>query len=134
MAKSGVDVLIKLKIEDGTLVVLGGQQSADLNESRSVLDSTTKDSAGNIGSEPGLYSWSIGCNGLIPENREGYRLLKKAVREGLKVTVQVNDGDDLLEGLAVPSELPTSYPYDALSTYSVTLTGDGALNVVTAAE
>ena len=126
MAISGVKV--KVYIKDATGKVLGGQRGATLNRSAETMDATTKDGAGWQENVAGLKSWGIDCDGVFVESDVAYELLEAAFLNGDNVVAYVElPSGTKYEGTCIVADLPLEFPYDDLSTYSVTLTGTGAL-------
>ena len=54
---AGVDVLLKIKKEEGTFVAVGGQKGASLSRSAETIDVSDKTSGGWAESIMGLKSW-----------------------------------------------------------------------------
>lgn len=126
MAISGVKV--KVYIKDATGKVLGGQRGATLNRSAETMDATTKDGAGWQENVAGLKSWGIDCDGVFVESDVAYELLEAAFLNGDNVVAYVElPSGTKYEGTCIVADLPIEAPYDDLTTYSVTLTGTGAL-------
>ena len=126
MTISGVKV--KVYIKDATGKVLGGQRGATLNRSAETMDATTKDGAGWQENVAGLKSWGIDCDGVFVESDVAYELLEAAFLNGDNVVAYVElPSGTKYEGTCIVADLPIEAPYDDLTTYSVTLTGTGAL-------
>ena len=126
MAISGVKVTVYIK--DATGKVLGGQRGATLNRSAETMDATTKDGAGWQENVAGLKSWGIDCDGVFVESDVAYELLEAAFLNGDNVVAYVElPSGTKYEGTCIVADLPIEAPYDDLTTYSVTLTGTGAL-------
>lgn len=127
MAISGVKVKVFIKdLETGK--VLGGQRGATLNRSAEVLDATTKDGEGWQENEAGLKSWGIDADGVYVESDMAYDLLESAYLNSQKVVAYIElPSGTRYEGECVITDLPLEFPYDDLMTYSLSLTGSGAL-------
>ncbi|WLR41673.1 phage major tail protein, TP901-1 family [Bacillus carboniphilus] len=120
----------KVYIKDNdTDKVLAGQRNATLNRSSETLDGTSKDSNGfwkeNL---QGFKEWSIDCDGALVESDEAYGILedKWLNSENVEIVVVMGSGTKY-EGNAILTDFPIDMPYDDLVTYSMSLTGSGAL-------
>jgi TP901-1 family phage major tail protein len=140
MAKiAGVDVL--LEVQTGTdqttqepiYKVLGGQSGATLNRSAEAIDVTSKDSQGWTEAIAGIKSFSIECEGFLSEDDEATGALEEAfdARTSLKATIKMPSGKKY-EGTVIITDFPVEFPQDDAVTYSLELTGTGALTVVPA--
>ena len=111
---------------------IGGQRGATLNRTNTVLDVTTKDSNGWVENLPGGNEWSIEADGLVVVDDTGYAALESAFENGTIVSVALTNtvSDDRYEGQAIISEFPLEATYEDAATYTVTLTGTGALSKV----
>lgn len=131
MAKiAGVDVLVK--IEDpttpGTFITLGGQSGATLNRSTNTIDATSKDANGWAENLAGVNSWGVECEGFIVASDAAYTALEDAWEGRSLVTVQVlMPSGKKYTGDAIITDFPNEFPQDGAATYSLTLTGTGAL-------
>ena len=131
MAKvAGVDVLVKLEDTStpGTFVTLGGQSGATLNRSTNTIDATSKDANGWAENLAGVNSWSIDCEGFIVASDAAYSDLEDAWdgRTSVKVQVLMPSGKKYT-GTAIITDFPNEFPQDGAATFSLSLTGTGAL-------
>lgn len=127
MAISGVKVLVNIKDAE-TGKVLGGQRGATLNRSSDTIDATSKDGAGWQENIAGLKSWSIDADGILVESDEAYAILEESYLNSEEVVAYVElPSGSRYEGKVIITDLPIEAPHDDLVTYSVSLTGSGAL-------
>jgi TP901-1 family phage major tail protein len=131
MKLAGVDVLVKVDV-NGTPTVVGGQSGATLNRETDIIEITSKDANGWTESIAGMKSWSIEMDGFLVVDDAGYQALEDAFNNRQPVSVEVAVGNSKYEGQAFISELPLEFPQDDAVTFSVSLTGTGALNKVAA--
>jgi TP901-1 family phage major tail protein len=131
MAKvAGVDVLVK--VEDaatpGTYITLGGQSGATLNRSTNTIDATSKDANGWAENLAGVNSWSIDCEGFIVASDAAYSSLEDAWEGRSMVSVQIlMPSGKKYTGDAIITDFPNEFPQDGAATFSLSLTGTGAL-------
>ena len=127
MAVSGVKVKVYL-VGGEDNKVLGGQRGATLNRSADTIDATTKSGDGWAESISGLKSWSLDADGVLIESDEAYEILENAYLNSEEVTayIQLPSGTKYV-GSVIITDLPLEAPHDDLVTYSVSLTGSGAL-------
>jgi len=140
MAKiAGVDVLLKVQTgEDGTTgdpiyTDVGGQSGATLNRSTNVIEATAKTDLGWAGNLAGVNSWSIDCEGFIVPDDTALDKLETAWenRETVKAHILMPSGKTY-EGDCIISDFPAEFPQDGAVTFSLSLTGTGALAVTPA--
>ncbi len=109
--------------------VLAGQRNATLNRSAETLDATSKDTAGywkeNL---QGFKEWSVDCDGVLVESDTALGALEDRFlnSENVNVVIELASGTTY-QGNAVITDFPIEMPYDDLVTYSLSLTGSGAL-------
>lgn len=126
MAKvKGVDVVLKV---GG--VTIGGQRGATLNRSAELIEVTDKVSTGqwkeNIS---GFKEWSIDCDGLYVVSDAAYTTLVSAFNGGTSISVSLTDGTNITySGTGYITDFPLEAPYDDAVTYSLSITGTGALS------
>lgn len=128
MAKiAGVDVLVYVDVS-GTPTVLGGQSGATLNRSTNVIDTTSKDANGWAENVAGVNSWGVDCDGFIVASDSAYGALETAWmdRQTVDVEIRVPSGKTY-SGTAIISDFPAEFPQDGAATFSLSLTGTGAL-------
>jgi TP901-1 family phage major tail protein len=116
-------------VDTTTDTVLAGQRSATLNRSAETIDATSKDTEGywkeNL---QGFKEWSIDCDGALVESDAAYALLEGKFLNSENVDVKIIMGSGTeYSGNAVLTDFPLDMPYDDLVTYSLSLTGSGAL-------
>lgn len=125
--KKGIDILISVNSH-----ILGGQRNATLSRSTESMDATSKDSDGWEEKEIGLKNWSVDCDGLMVEDDAAFLALETAYMTNIKVDVEVAfKSGGKYTGKAIITDFPIEAPYDDLSTYSVSLEGDGKLEKIT---
>lgn len=128
---SGKQSGMKVKLwihKAGTDQVLAGQKNATLNRSAETIDSTTKQSDGWTESIQGAKSWSIDADGAFVESDEAFSILEEAFLNSEPVAVYIEfPSKRRYLGKAIINDIPLDFPYDDLVTYSLSLTGTGAL-------
>lgn len=130
MAKvAGVDVLLYATIGgSGTRQVVGGQSGATLNRETNVIEVTSKESgwAENL---TGVKSWSIDCEGYVVVDDTAYTALEDAWEDGTEIDVEiVVPSGSTYSGKAIIASFPLEAPQDDAMTFSLSLTGTGALS------
>lgn len=131
-AVAGKDVLLCIYDNSGeNLIAVAGQQGLTTNRSADTVETTSKDTAGDWKSyQPGMKEWSIDVDGIYVKNDQSHKILSRAFENGDPVCVKVVDKkaqEGLWGGLAYVTDYPIEAPYDDSMTYSMTLTGAGAL-------
>ncbi|WP_419955939.1 phage major tail protein, TP901-1 family [Neobacillus niacini] len=131
-AIAGKDILLSLWDKTGlNLLAVAGQQGLTINRDKDTIEVTSKDTLGgwkeNI---VGMKSWSIDNDGVYVRDHESHKLLK-SVFDGdepilIKVTNQ-KEKTEMFGGLALLTSYPIEAPYDDAVTYTISLTGTGAL-------
>lgn len=124
---------VKLFVKDAkTGKVLAGQKNASLSQSAETIDSTSKDTAGNwTESVPGFKSWSIDAEGAYVLDDAAYQTLQTAFLNSENVDVYLEFPSGLkYEGNATITDFSLDFPYDDLTTWSMSFTGNGALTQV----
>lgn len=125
---SGIDVLVSASVDGGTTnSVIGGQSGATLNRSTNVIEVTAKDSGGWAENISGIRSWSVECEGFMVKDDAALDSLETAWENGDPVDVSLSYNGNDYEGQAVIAELPNEFPQDDAVTFSLSLTGTGAL-------
>lgn len=123
-AKSGIDALVMLDN-----IELGGQKSAQLTQTMSVINVTnniTSDWTRNIS---GVKSWVLTCNGFVLNNKESLIALQEAFSNGTELTIKFSDGDINFEGKALITSLPFNASYHDSCTYAIQFTGTGEISI-----
>jgi TP901-1 family phage major tail protein len=135
MAKvAGIDVLLYVDTDTtGTtpnLVVLGGQGDATLNREAEEVDVSAKTDGAYGDFLPGRKTWSIECEGFIVESDAAFNRLEDAYenREALNVEIRMPSGKKY-SGEVVITEFPLEFGQEDGATFSLTLTGKGALTI-----
>lgn len=125
MAKvKGVDVVLSIGAAE-----LGGQRNATLNRSAELIDVTDKVSTGGWKENlSGFKEWSLDCDGLYVVSDTAYASLVSAFNAGTPVSVTLSDGTLTYTGSGYITDFPLEAPYDDALTYSVSITGTGALS------
>ena len=128
---TGIDFVIYANT--GTIAVpiwtkVAGQRGGTLNRSTDSADLTTKDSANWHTETPTIRNWSIDGDGLVVEDDAAFSALETAwlANEQVQVKALMPSGTYYI-GMATISDFPIEGPYDAEMTYSISLTGSGAL-------
>ena len=78
----------------------------------------------------GMKEWSIDNDGLYVPSDQSHKILSQAFENGDPVCIKVVDGKrkvGMFGGLAVVTDYPIEAPHDDAVTYSITLSGMGAL-------
>jgi TP901-1 family phage major tail protein len=133
MAISGTDVL--LLVNTGTPSVpayeaVAGQTNVKIDEARSEIDISSKDSD-NKRVLPGRYSSNLTLDALYISSDDGYAALKAAIRDGTLILVAVQeDGETIETADALITSLSKNHPDQDKSTFTASLTVDGAWTVV----
>lgn len=125
---AGVDVLLKASIDGGTTKsVVGGQSGATLNRSTNVIEVTSKDGNGWAESIAGIKSWSVECEGFLVKDDAGLEALETAWENGDTIEVELEYNGKVYSGDAILSDFPNEFPQDDAVSFSISLTGTGAL-------
>ena len=77
-----------------------------------------------------MKEWSIDNDGLYVPSDQSHKILSQAFENGDPVCIKVVDGKrkvGMFGGLAVVTDYPIEAPHDDAVTYSITLSGMGAL-------
>lgn len=134
---AGVDVL--LSVDTGTIegtpemTVVGGQSGATLNRETNVIEVTSKESgwAENLS---GIKSWSIDCEGYVVVSDTAYDQLETQWEDGAEIDVEiVVPSGNTYSGKCIIASFPLEAPQDDAMTFSMSLTGTGALQKVATA-
>lgn len=126
---SGIDVLLSASADGGTTQnVIGGQSGATLNRSTNVIEVSSKDGAGWTESIAGMKSWNVECEGFLVKDDAGLDALETAWENGDSITVEIAYNGNTYTGEAILSDFPNEFPQDDAVTFSISLTGSGALS------
>lgn len=131
-AVAGKDILLCIFNTTGDeLLAISGQQGLTINRSADTIEITSKDTQGGWKSYlAGMKEWSIDNDGIYVPNDQSHSVLSDAFENGDPVCVKVVNGKTktgMFGGLAVVTDYPIEAPYDDSTTYSITLSGMGAL-------
>lgn len=131
-AVAGKDILLCIWNMEGTdLLAISGQQGLTINRSADSIVITSKDTQGGWKSYlAGMKEWSIDNDGLYVPSDQSHKILSQAFENGDPVCIKVVDGKrkvGMFGGLAVVTNYPIEAPHDDAVTYSITLSGMGAL-------
>lgn len=131
-AVAGKDILLCVFNTTGDeLLAISGQQGLTINRSADTIEITSKDTEGGWKSYlAGMKEWSIDNDGLYVPNDQSHGILSTAFEDGDPVCIKVVNGKTkvgMFGGLAVITDYPIEAPYDDSMTYSITLSGMGAL-------
>lgn len=131
-AVAGKNILLCIFDETGEkLLAISGQQGLTINRSADSMEVTSKDTIGGWKSYiPGMKAWSIDNDGLYVLNDQSHSVLSQAFENSNPVCIKVVNSktkQGMFGGLACVTDYPIEAPYDDSMTYSITLTGMGAL-------
>lgn len=136
MSKRGVDILIlaDTAAEEATAPIMepvGGQRGVTLSESNDTYETTNKLSPGRTREyEVSFYGWSLSLDGVHVAGEPAYEALRKSVRAGKAVMIQIKDGNSIEQGLGLVTSRELEAPYDGESTYTMEIQGTGELKPV----
>ena len=130
-AIAGKDILLSVWDSTGSkLIAVAGQQGLTINRDKDTIEVTSKDSQGWKQNIVGFKEWSIDNDGVYVRDHDSHKLMKEAFDGDDPVLIKVTNQKaktDLFGGLALVTSYPIEAPYDDAVTYTVTLTGTGAL-------
>lgn len=130
-AIAGKDILLSVWDSTGSkLIAVAGQQGLTINRDKDTIEVTSKDSQGWKQNIVGFKEWSIDNDGIYVRDHDSHKLMKEAFDGDDPVLIKVTNQKaktDLFGGLALVTSYPIEAPYDDAVTYTVTLTGTGAL-------
>lgn len=129
-AVRGLDLIMKV----GS-VAIGGQKNAKVSMKSDVLDTSTKTSGDWKRNIAGAKEWSATCDGFYYIDDTGYKAAVTAFLGSTEVDIVLaNEGNTVgFKGKALITGLDIDAPYDDAMSYSIELTGTGALTEVTSA-
>lgn len=131
---AGVDVLVKIETTTpGTYTVIGGQSGATLNRETNLIEVTSKDDGQWASSVPGVRSWSVDCEGFMVASDAALDKLENIwlANGTVKVEIALPSGKKY-SGNALIESLPLEMPADDAVSFSLSLTGTGALTITAA--
>lgn len=135
-AIAGKDILLQVwDLTGSELLAVAGQQGLTINRSADTIEVSSKDTEGGWKSNiAGMKEWSIDTDGLYVGSDESHKVLTNAFENSDPVCIKVvnNKTDsDMFGGLAYVTEYTLEAPHDDGMTYSITLSGNGALTDLT---
>ena len=103
MSKRGRDILLLANVaEEGANPIfepVGGQRGMTVSENNDTFETTNKLSPGRTREyETSFYGWSTSLDGVHTSGHRGYEALKRSVREGNPILVQIKDGNIVEQG------------------------------------
>jgi len=143
---NGTDLILKMGTDTTTDVVVAYATSCSLEISMDEIDQTNKDSGGWKQIIGGTRSWSVSCEALYQNEditspaakntfQDFWKYLGDSTDGRTKVYVELSvagasssDNNVHYSGMALITSLSVNGGTEDQSTYSVTLTGAGALN------
>ncbi|MBA4542888.1 phage tail protein [Thermoactinomyces daqus] len=131
---AGVDVLLYVNVgtdASPNYVVLGGQGDATLNRGADEIDVSSKtDPAGYGDTIIGRKNWSIECEGFIVDSDQALDHLETLFedRQPVQVELRLPSGKKY-SGAGYITDFPLEFPNDDGATYSLTISGSGALTI-----
>lgn len=126
---AGIDVLVSVSADGGTSkTVVGGQTSASLTRGTSVIDVTSKDGGGWSESIAGMRNWGVDAEGFAVKDDAGLKAINSAWLNGEPLYVSFELFGEQYEGKSILSDFPSEFPQDDAVTFSISLTGTGALD------
>lgn len=133
MKIAGVDVLLKVKDDTNTYVVVGGQTGASLSRSAATISTSDKTSGGWSTSLVGLKSWSVEAEGFVTLGDKGQELIEAAFeeREAVEVEIRMGEAGNIsgvaYTGQAYITSLENEFSQEDAVTFSLSLEGAAPL-------
>lgn len=134
MAKiAGVDVLVYIEgATAGTFDVLGGQSGATLKREADEIEVTSKDANGWAELISGIKTWSVECEGFLVDSDAAFDTLETKFESSEPVKVEIRlPGGTVYKGTGYITDFPLEFKQDDGATYSLTISGNGALQKTT---
>lgn len=142
MASTGITngTLIAIyKDVSGTLTKIANATSNDFTITKDMIETTNKDSAGAKEFIAGEYGYTMSVEGMFEEDASvgallSWKEIMTDLMAGSTVTVVMTSnvsGDLKLSGSALFSDLKLTAPHNAVSTFTASIQGTGALTVGT---
>ena len=142
MATTGITngTLIAIyKAVSGTLTKIANATSNDFTITKDMIETTNKDSAGAKEYIAGEYGYTMSVEGMFEEDGSVGALIswKEIITDllaGTSVTIVMTSnvsGDLKLSGSALFNDLKLTAPQNAVSTFTASIQGTGALTVST---
>lgn len=131
-AISGADIVLAIfDLTGEDLLAVSGQQNLTINRSSDEIEVSSKDTKGGWKSKiAGMKEWSVDNDGFYVPNDQTHQILSRKFEDGDLVCLKVlnqKEGYGMFGGLASITDYPLEAPYDDAMTYSLTLSGNGAL-------
>lgn len=130
-AVAGKDILLMIYDDNANLLAVAGQRSLTINRSADQIEVSSKDTEGGWKSSiAGMKEWSIDTDGLYIASDASMTKLSNAFNNSDQVCLVVKNiktGRPMFGGQAAITDFPLEAPYDDALTYSITLSGNGAL-------
>lgn len=129
---AGKDILLSIwDLTGSALLAIAGQQGLTINRDKDTIEVTSKDTQGGWKENVvGMKEWSIDNDGVYVRDHDSHKLLKKTFDGDDPVLIKVTNRKtqtEMFGGLALLTSYPIEAPYDDAVTYSISLTGTGAL-------
>ncbi|NRQ71939.1 phage major tail protein, TP901-1 family [Bacillus cereus] len=125
---AGVDVLLKAKVGEATEAsVIGGQSGATLTRSANIITVTSKDSDAWEEAIAGTKSWSVDCDGFMAKDDKALLAIEQAWEDRKPMEIELAFNGQTYTGTVYIGELGNEFPQDDAVTFSISLTGTGAL-------
>ena len=142
MASTGITngTLIAIyKDVSGTLTKIANATSNDFTITKDMIETTNKDSAGAKEFIAGEYGYTMSVEGMFEEDASvgsllSWKEIMTDLMAGTVVTIVMTSnvsGDLKLSGSALFSDLKLTAPHNAVSTFTASIQGTGALTVGT---
>ena len=142
MATTGITngTLIAIyKDVSGTLTKIANATSNDFTITKDMIETTNKDSAGSKEFIAGEYGYTMSVEGMFEEDASvgallSWKEIMTDLMAGTIVTIVMTSsvsGDLKLSGSALFSDLKLTAPHNAVSTFTASIQGTGALTVGT---
>ena len=142
MATTGITngTLIAIyKDVSGTLTKIANATSNDFTITKDMIETTNKDSAGSKEFIAGEYGYTMSVEGMFEEDASvgallSWKEIMTDLMAGTIVTIIMTSnvsGDLKLSGSALFSDLKLTAPHNAVSTFTASIQGTGALTVGT---
>jgi len=128
--QAGISFVVKYATLNGTPAVIGGANSGSLTINNAEIDITDKDGSGWKENLVGIKSWSVSSGGFMQDKNTSGTLdtLEDLVVAGTKAEVEIVDqSGKKYTGQGVITSWETSGTVGEAQTYSITVSGDGAL-------
>jgi TP901-1 family phage major tail protein len=127
----GVDIILMANTGTDatpTWTVVGAQRGATLSIAAETIETTHKLSGGYKTFEYSFTEWTIEAEGVYVPDDTAYQRLRDALLNKEKIKVRWTEGGtDVYEGQVIVSSMEVEGAYDAEATYSLELTGTGAI-------